>query len=100
MPHAHSEQDSAKTQSPQPTAADAPKADDAQDSTGATAPTSPGFFAIVLSTLAAAIGVQSRRNQARDFSQGKVIHYVVAGVIFTALFVLSLVFLVRMVLSQ
>ncbi|AFU97649.1 DUF2970 domain-containing protein [Simiduia agarivorans] len=61
--------------------------------------TPPGFFAIALSTLAAAVGVQSGRNQARDFSQGKVGHYIAAGIIFTVAFVVGLVLVVQKVLE-
>lgn len=61
---------------------------------------SPGFLSVVLSTLAAAIGVQSGRNQARDFSHGKVGHYIAAGLIFTVIFIVSLVVIVKAVLKN
>ncbi|WP_237065164.1 DUF2970 domain-containing protein [Microbulbifer guangxiensis] len=60
----------------------------------------PGFFHVVLSTLAAAIGVQSNRNRERDFRSGSIKTYVAAGIIFTALFVLTLVLVVRTVLER
>ena len=42
------------------------------------------------SAIAAAFGVQSRKKRERDFSHGKISHFVVAGVLFTAVFVLVL----------
>ncbi|MBN8431417.1 MULTISPECIES: DUF2970 domain-containing protein [Microbulbifer] len=60
----------------------------------------PSFGQVVLSTLAAAIGVQSDKNRERDFKGGSIKAYVAAGLIFTALFVLTLVLVVKMVLSN
>ena len=40
------------------------------------------------SVLAAALGVQSGKNRARDFSHGKPSHFIILGVGFTVLFVL------------
>ncbi|MFS1525915.1 DUF2970 domain-containing protein [Microbulbifer sp. 2304DJ12-6] len=60
----------------------------------------PGFGQIMLSTLAAAIGVQSNKNRERDFQSGSIMHYLVAGIIFTALFVLILAWIVKGVLSN
>ena len=54
---------------------------------------------IVRSVFAAAFGVQSQRNRERDFEQGSYRHFVVAGIVFTVLFVLTLVAVVRIVLS-
>lgn len=58
----------------------------------------PGFWSIVLSTLAAAIGVQSSKNRERDFAQGRPLAFIVAGVIFTVLFILTVVTVVHLVL--
>lgn len=52
------------------------------------------------STLAAAFGVQSSRNRERDFTRGKPLHFIIIGVVFTALFVLAVVGVVRLVLSN
>lgn len=57
------------------------------------------FFSVVMSTLAAAIGVQSKANKERDFKHGSAGPFIVAGLIFTALFVGTLVLIVRFVLS-
>jgi hypothetical protein len=56
------------------------------------------FWQIVASTLAAAFGVQSSRNRERDFSRGKPHHFILAGVVFTVLFVLLMIFIVSIVL--
>jgi len=58
------------------------------------------FFQIVGSTLAAAFGVQSSRNRERDFSKGRVSHFIVAGIAFTVVFVLAVIFVVRLVLAS
>ena len=59
-----------------------------------------GLASIVLSTLSAAFGVQSKSNQARDFGSGRIAPFIISGAIFTLLFVLSLVGVVKLVLSQ
>ncbi|MCQ4299306.1 DUF2970 domain-containing protein [Pseudomonas songnenensis] len=50
------------------------------------------------SVLAAALGVQSGKNRARDFSHGKPSHFIILGVGFTVLFVLMILGLVKLVL--
>ncbi|MBK8289267.1 MAG: DUF2970 domain-containing protein [Cellvibrionales bacterium] len=45
----------------------------------------PGFGSIVMSTLAAAFGVQSSKNRERDFVKGNFKAYVVSGIIFVIL---------------
>ena len=50
------------------------------------------------SVLAAALGVQSGKNRARDFSHGKPSHFIILGVGFTVLFVLLILGLVKLVL--
>lgn len=64
------------------------------------APSELSFWSIVLSTLAAAIGVQSRANKERDFASGRVMPFIVAGVIFTVLFVATLALVVSLVLPD
>lgn len=54
---------------------------------------------IASSTVAAMFGVQSQANRERDFRVGKPIHFVVAGVVGTIVFVLVIVAVVRLVLS-
>lgn len=57
-----------------------------------------GFWQIVASTLAAAFGVQTKANKERDFAAGKPVHFIVAGVVFTVLFVLTMIAIVNLVL--
>ena len=56
------------------------------------------FWEVLTSTFAAALGVQSKENKIRDFTRGNVIHFIFAGVLFTAAFVLAVVLLVQAVL--
>lgn len=58
----------------------------------------PSFWQMLQSVLAAAFGVQSGKNRARDFTHGKPSHFIVLGVGFTLVFVLVLYALVRLVL--
>lgn len=60
----------------------------------------PGLGSIVLSTLAAAFGVQSSKNRERDFGKGNFKVYVISGIIFTTLFITSIVMLVKFILRQ
>ena len=52
------------------------------------------------STLLAAMGIQSSRNKERDFSKGKPLHFIAAGVIFTLAFILIIAWVVSQVLSS
>ena len=52
---------------------------------------------VVQSTLAAAIGVQSKKNRERDFEEGNAGTFIVAGVLFTVLFVATIVVVVSAV---
>nr|WP_294979184.1 DUF2970 domain-containing protein [uncultured Pseudomonas sp.] len=58
----------------------------------------PSFWQMLHSVLAAAFGVQSGKNRARDFSQGKASHFIALGILFTLIFVLLLYSLVQLVL--
>lgn len=60
----------------------------------------PTFIQILLSTLAAAIGVQSHKNRERDFSGGNLYTYIAAGAIFTLVFIVSLILVVKTVLAS
>lgn len=59
----------------------------------------PKFLTIVLSVLAAAVGVQKRQNLEQDFASSSPLPYIVAGVIFTVLFVFTLVLIVSLVIA-
>ena len=56
------------------------------------------FWQILGSTLAAAFGVQSSKNRERDFTHGKVSHFIFMGIAFTVMFVLAVVAVVQFVL--
>ena len=56
------------------------------------------FLSIVFSVLAAAFGVQNRRNRERDFTKGNIYVFAIAGVVFTALFVAVLYGVVLLIL--
>ncbi|MCB1648210.1 MAG: DUF2970 domain-containing protein [Pseudomonadales bacterium] len=56
------------------------------------------FWRNMLSVMQASFGVQSKKNQERDFANGSIGSFVVAALIFTTLFVLTLVVVVRSVL--
>ena len=52
---------------------------------------------IIQSTLAAAIGVQSKKNRERDFQEGNAGTFIAAGIIFTALFLTTVMTVVQLV---
>lgn len=58
----------------------------------------PNFLEVAKSVFAAAVGVQSSENRARDFQQGSLSAYVIGGVIFTLAFIGMIVFIVSLVL--
>ena len=51
------------------------------------------------SAISAMIGVQSKEKRERDFARGKASHFIIVGAVITALFVLTMVALVSLVLS-
>ncbi|RJG09246.1 DUF2970 domain-containing protein [Pseudomonas cavernicola] len=58
----------------------------------------PTLWQMLQSVLAAAFGVQSGKNRARDFTRGKPSHFIILGVLFTTLFVLVILGVVKLVL--
>ena len=60
----------------------------------------PNFWTIVISTLAAFIGVQSDRNRARDFKHGNIYSFIIAGIIFTITFIVCITTVVRSVVNS
>lgn len=56
------------------------------------------FMEMLQSVLAAAFGVQSGKNRSRDFSRGKPSHFIILGVLFTGLFVVVLLAVVKLIL--
>jgi uncharacterized membrane protein len=60
----------------------------------------PGFGSIVMSTLAAAFGVQSSKNRERDFVKGNLKSYVISGIIFVIIFISSITMLVKFLIGH
>ena len=58
----------------------------------------PTRWQVVMSVFAMAIGVQNRKNRERDFTHGNPMVFIIARLIFTALFVLTIVSVVYLVL--
>lgn len=54
---------------------------------------------VISSVFAAGLGVQSSRNRERDFKQGKAGVFIAAGLIFTLLFIATVVIIVQLVLK-
>lgn len=76
---------------------------DPNDSTGQTPPPGrkrPGILKIIQSVLAGAIGVQSSKHQAEDFSSTSPWAFIIAGILFTIGFVLTLILVVQWVLPD
>jgi hypothetical protein len=59
----------------------------------------PTLWQTLLSVLSSFFGVQSERNRERDFRKGRPLHYILIGLLMTALFVISIILLVRWALS-
>lgn len=59
----------------------------------------PTIIQVVKSVLSAFAGVQSDKNRQKDFTQGELKLYVIAGIVFTVAFVAGLIFLVSAVLG-
>lgn len=59
----------------------------------------PSFLRVMFSVMAAFFGVQSEKNRVRDFQHSSILPYIVAGVLFTALFLMTLILIVRQVLA-
>ncbi len=55
---------------------------------------------VISSVFAAGLGVQSSRNRERDFKQGKAGVFLAAGLIFTLLFIATVVIIVQLVLKS
>lgn len=58
----------------------------------------PTTTQVIMSVLAAAVGVQNRKNLERDFQHGKPRAFIIAGIIFTVLFVLLVIGAVQLAL--
>lgn len=55
---------------------------------------------LVLSILAAAIGVQSNKNREKDFANSSIWPYVIGGVVFTVCFIAVLLIAVKTMIAN
>ncbi len=60
----------------------------------------PTMLQLMASVFAAAFGVQNSKNRERDFSQNSFTPYIIAGVVFTILFVAAVYLVVSLVLQN
>lgn len=60
----------------------------------------PTLRQTIASVAASFFGVQSSKNRERDFKHGKAAHFIVIGLVATAVFVLAVVLAVRLALHQ
>lgn len=60
----------------------------------------PRLGSVILSILAAAIGVQSDKNRERDFANGSPLTFIIGGFVFTILFIATVALVVGFVLSR
>ena len=58
-----------------------------------------GALSVARSVGAAMIGVQSRKNRERDFTEGKPLHFVIGGVVGTLVFMLAIWLLVQYLIA-
>lgn len=59
----------------------------------------PPIFQVIGSVVAAAFGVQSSANRERDFTGSSATPYILAGIVFTILFIVAIISVVRLVLG-
>ncbi|MBC3767610.1 DUF2970 domain-containing protein [Neptunicella marina] len=57
------------------------------------------WWRVVKSVAASALGVQSEANRQHDFQQNSIVPYLVVGVLFLVLFIISLITIVKLVAS-
>lgn len=57
-------------------------------------------FQVVASIFAAGLGIQSSRNRERDFKQGRAGVFIVAGIVFTLIFIGTVYTVVQLVLRS
>jgi hypothetical protein len=60
-------------------------------------PRKAGFWQVVKSVMAGALGVQARHRQEEDFASHSPLPFIVGGLIFTALFIAALALIVSLV---
>lgn len=75
-----------------------PIAANAEQNLDSEAPEKLSIFQLTHSVLAAAFGVQSSKNRKRDFSQKSFTPFIIGGIVFTAVFVITVASVVSLVL--
>ncbi len=55
------------------------------------------LWQVICSVFAAGFGVQSKENKVRDFSRGRPVQFIVAGLLFTIAFLIALITLVNVI---
>jgi hypothetical protein len=60
----------------------------------------PSFFQVIISAISAAFGVQNSKHQQRDFENGKISHYIAAGMLVTVIFIALVATAVNIALSS
>ena len=60
----------------------------------------PGILNVIISVLAAMIGIQSEKNRERDFTKGDITNYLFVGVIVVAIFIFTLISFVNSILED
>jgi len=63
-----------------------------------TEPQKVTFWRMMISVMQASFGVQNKKNKERDFASGNIKGFIVAALIFTVLFVLTVASVVNLVL--
>jgi len=58
-----------------------------------------GFLNVLKSTMFAASGIQTKTNRERDFEHGKPSTFIIAGIVFMVVFILSIFGIVQLVMS-
>lgn len=62
--------------------------------------TSPNWWQMIWSVLAAMLGVQTEANRKRDFAANRPLPYILIGVLFIVCFVAALIIIVNVVLAS
>ncbi|NVJ67080.1 MAG: DUF2970 domain-containing protein [Gammaproteobacteria bacterium] len=62
-------------------------------------PKSPGFWSTVKSVLGAMIGVQSEAQREKDFEKADPVKLILGGIIFTVVFIFTILYFVNKILE-
>jgi len=59
----------------------------------------PSIRDVIASVASAAFGVQTSANRERDFQAGSATPFIIGGILFTVIFIISIIAVVRLVLG-